>query len=105
MYVIYILCNIKYIFCIQLINKLYFLLHIQEQELKKKKVKSLVIKTLNQKNDIEIEKDKDFFDEESEFLLEDYDQLSSVNDFEEISDEKVQYEGVKVKFDNLYYIS
>lgn len=65
----------------------------------------MVTKTLNQKNDIEIEKDQDFFDEESEFLLEDYDQLSSVDDFEEISDEKVQYEGVKVKFDNLYYIS
>jgi len=64
----------------------------------------LVTKTLNQKNDIEIEKDKDYFDEESEFLLEDYDQLSSVDDFEEIFDEKVQYEGVKVKF-ILYFIN
>lgn len=64
----------------------------------------MVTKTLNQKNDIEIEKDKDYFDEESEFLLEDYDQLSSVDDFEEIFDEKVQYEGVKVKF-ILYFIN
>jgi len=84
---------------------MFFLSYIQEQEVKKNKVKSLATKTLNQKNSIEIEKDKDFFDEESEYLLEDYDQLSSVDDFEEISDEKVQYEGVKVKFDNLYYIS
>jgi len=59
----------------------------------------LVIKTLNKKNDIEIENDKDFFEEESEFVLEEYDQLSSVDDLEEVSDEKVQYEGVKVKFD------
>jgi len=66
----------------------------------------LVIKTLNQKkNDTEIENDQDIFDEESEFVLEEYDQMSSVDDFEEISDEKVQYEGVKVKFDTLYYIS
>lgn len=67
----------------------------------------MVIKTLNpKKNDNEIENDKkDFFDEESEFVLEEYDQLSSVDDFEEISDDKVQYEGVKVKFDSLYYIS
>lgn len=59
---------------------------------------------MNQKNDIEIEKahDKYFVDEESEFILEEYDQLSSVDEFEEISDEKVQYEGVKVKFGNLY---
>jgi len=65
----------------------------------------LVIKTLNQKNDFEIEKDKDFFDEESEFVLEEYDQSSSVDDFEEISDEKVQYEGVKVNVASLYNIS
>ncbi|CAI6357961.1 unnamed protein product [Macrosiphum euphorbiae] len=70
----------------------------KEQELKKNKGKSLVIKTLNQKNDVEIEKDKNCFDEESEFVLEEYDQSSSVDDFEEISDEKVQYEGVKIYF-------
>lgn len=64
----------------------------------------MVIKTLNQKNDVEIEKDKDFFEEESEFLLEEYDKLSSVDNFEEIFDEKVQYEGVKVKFTSLYNI-
>lgn len=65
----------------------------------------MVIKTLNQKNDVEIEKDKNCFDEESEFVLEEYDQSSSVDDFEEISDEKVQYEGVKVNFASLYNIS
>lgn len=64
----------------------------------------MVIKTLNQKDDVEIEKGKDFFDEESEFVLEEYDELSSVDDFEEISDEKVQYKGVKVKFTSLYNI-
>jgi len=65
----------------------------------------LVIKTLNQKNDVEKEKDNNFFDEESEFVLEEYDQLPSVDDFEEISDEKVQYEGVKVKFAGLFNVS
>lgn len=59
----------------------------------------MLIKTFNKKNDIEIENDKDVHEEESEFVLEEYDQLSSADDLEEISDEKVQYEGVKVKFD------
>jgi hypothetical protein len=53
---------------------------------------------LNQKSNTEIDKtnDKYSFDEESEFLLEDYDQSSNDDDFEELSQDKIQYEGIKV---------
>lgn len=35
-------------------------------------------------------------DEETEFLLEEYNQTSSIDEFEELSEEKAQYEGTKV---------
>lgn len=55
---------------------------------------------MNQKSNSEIDKtnDKDYFDEETEFLLEDYNQSSNNDDFEELSEDKIQYEGVKVIF-------
>lgn len=59
----------------------------------------------NQKDYTTINKvdDKYSFDEETEFLLEEYNQ-SSANDINivETSDEKIQYEGVKVNVDILY---
>jgi len=69
----------------------------QEQELKKSEVKSLKIDVLNSKSYSELTKtnDKVYFDEETEFLLEEYDQSPSVDDFEEKSDVKNQ-SGVKV---------
>lgn len=58
------------------------------------------INVLNQKSNTEIDKisDKYSFDEESEFLLEEYDQTSNDDDFEELSEDKIQYEGIKVIF-------
>lgn len=51
---------------------------------------------LNQKNETKIDKKYENIDEESEFLLEEYDQSSSIDDYEETLNEKTYYEGVKV---------
>lgn len=66
----------------------------------------MAVNILNQKNYTEIDKvdDTNFIDEETEFLLEEYNQMSSVDELEEISDEKVQYEGTKVIFGYIYFI-
>lgn len=55
---------------------------------------------MNQNCNTEIDKtnDKDSFDDETEFLLEDYDQLSNDDDVDESSEDKIQYEGTKVIF-------
>lgn len=50
----------------------------------------------NNNTEIDITHEKDFLDEETEFLLQDYDQPSSTEDFEETSEENKQYDGVKV---------
>jgi len=74
--------------------------YIQEQKLKKLKTTSSV-NVLIQKNNTETDKvaDKTFSDEETEFLLEEYDnELSIEDDFNETSDETVHYEGVKVRY-------
>lgn len=72
--------------------------YFQEQNLNKAKVRSLGVSILNQNNITELDKpnEKDFFDEETEFLLEEYDQSSTIDDYDETLDEKVHYEGVKV---------
>jgi len=57
------------------------------------------VNVLFQKNITEIDKvaEQSFFNEETEFLLEEYDnELSPEDDFKETSDETFQYEGVKV---------
>lgn len=61
---------------------------------------------MNQKNRTEIDKvdDTKCNDEETEFLLEEYNQASSSDEFEELSEEKAQYEGTKVIFSYIYFI-
>lgn len=62
----------------------------------------LEVNTSNQKDYTTINKvdDKYSFDEETEFLLEEYNQSSADDiNIDEISDEKIQYEGVKVNVD------
>lgn len=75
----------------------------QEHELKKSKTKSLGDNILNQKNNTELVKTNDicFLDEETEFLLEEWDQSLSKDDFEIMHDEKLNYNSVQVIFDIL----
>lgn len=58
---------------------------------------------MNQKNNIKIDQtnDKYFFDEETEFLLEEYEQSSCTDDLEVTMDEKLNYNSVQVMFDIL----
>ncbi|XP_050438431.1 ATP-dependent DNA helicase DDX11 [Adelges cooleyi] len=73
-----------------------------EQRQKKDKSRLLAHRSiLNQKNGIEIENEENgkfVLDEESEFLLEEYDQCTSKDSVDETTDEKVEYEGVKIYF-------
>lgn len=57
------------------------------------------VNTLNQKSNDDIDKtnDKYLFDDETEFLLEDYDPSPSIEDFEESSNDEIEHKGVKVK--------
>lgn len=72
----------------------------------KSNIESLLeVNVSNQKDYTAISKvgDKDFFDEETELLLEEYNQSSLDDvDIDETSDEKIQYEGVKVNMNILY---
>lgn len=56
------------------------------------------VNILNQKSNDDNDKtnDKYLFDDETEFLLDDYDPSSSIDDLEELSNDKIEYEGVKV---------
>lgn len=56
------------------------------------------VNILNQKSNDDNDKtnDKYLFDDETEFLLGDYDPSSSIDDLEELSNDKIEHEGVKV---------
>jgi len=57
------------------------------------------VNVLLEKNITDIDKlaEQSFFNEDTEFLLEEYDnKLSPEDDFKETSDETLQFEGVKV---------
>lgn len=60
---------------------------------------------MNQKNRTEIDKvdDTNLNDEETEFLLEEYNQTSSIDELE-LSEEKAQYEGTKVKLGDVNFV-
>ncbi|VVC37628.1 Helicase-like, DEXD box c2 type,DEAD2,P-loop containing nucleoside triphosphate hydrolase,Helicase [Cinara cedri] len=74
----------------------------KKMEFKKTNVKnSLEVNCSNQKDYTALNKidNKDFFDEETELLLEEYNECSLKDvDINESSDEKIQYEGVKIYF-------
>lgn len=57
------------------------------------------INILNQKSNDDLDKtnDKYLFDDETEFLLDDYNSSSSIDDIEELSNDKIEHEGIKVK--------
>lgn len=62
---------------------------------------------LIQKHNTELDKvaDKNSFDDETEFLLEEYNnELLFEDDFKETTDKTVQYEGVKVRYFFFYYL-
>lgn len=66
----------------------------------------MAVNILNQKNHTEIDKvdETNLIDEEAEFLLEEYNQTSSIDEFDEISEEKAQYEGTKVTLGCIYFV-